>query len=167
MMLLLQDLLMKHKLSCSALANMLCILQNLLMPHRKRSRVMKGPEVITAATLLRRFRASWTTEESILRAGKYACLSVKLSASRHLHLWICIMLMSFIMCQWKEKKNLGARIRSSGRFLYKTLTVLLRRFHHTTWMIGWCQHKQQPLWWREQESCMDVHWKFGSIDYLS
>lgn len=33
--------------------------------------IMKEPKLIAAAILLPRFRTSWTTEESILKAGKY------------------------------------------------------------------------------------------------
>lgn len=40
--------------------------------------IMKEPELIAAAILLPRFRTSWTTEENILNAGKYTCLSIQM-----------------------------------------------------------------------------------------
>lgn len=45
--------------------------------------IMKEPELIAAAILLPRFRTSWTTEENILNAGKYTCLSIQRWTSRH------------------------------------------------------------------------------------
>lgn len=70
------DKLKRLKSSCKMCTSLVHTLQQGI--QKRFGDVMKEPELIAAAILLPRFRTSWTTEENILNAGKYTCLSIQM-----------------------------------------------------------------------------------------
>lgn len=72
----LRDKLKRLKSSCKMCTSLVHTLQQGI--QKRFGDVMKEPELIAAAILLPRFRTSWTTEENILNAGKYTCLSIQI-----------------------------------------------------------------------------------------
>ncbi len=70
----LQDKLKKLELTCKVCGPPIDALQDGI--QKCFGEIMKEPELIAAAILLPKFRTSWTTEESILKAGKYIYVSI-------------------------------------------------------------------------------------------
>ena len=72
----LRDKLKRLESSCKVCTPLVHALQRGI--QKRFGDIMKEPELIAAAILLPRFRTSWTTEENILNAGKYTCLSIQM-----------------------------------------------------------------------------------------
>ena len=64
---LLQDKLNKQESACKVCTPLIDALQHGIQKHF--GEAMKDPELIAAAILLPRFRASWTTDDYILKSG--------------------------------------------------------------------------------------------------